>query len=510
MIQEEEQLKSFRIQNMKSFVDSKEIEVKPITIFVGKNSCGKSSLIRFLAVLSQTAKADSDSPIKFYGKMVDYGNYEDVKHHGSSEKMSFELKYNVDVNISRKRYTREYFLKRIMGEKIEEPHFRDERELVLKVTLDKPHKTLMVEKIELFEKDKCLYFIGRTDENQYSFYANYLYENGEFLENVFYMDINKIRFEKFIPSYIFMDAYKSIFSMTYGYEIDDDRLDYLLKHKNETELLSEEDKVVLKRWEQFEYYSDLTREIFERFEAEAGNIRYIGPFRDDPSRIYRDPEYNSHDVGVRGENTSNELIRDYRRKNPRLIKNISAWTKSVLGVEIVLKEVSGGLFQILLKDKNGVETNLIDNGYGFSQVLPIVTEAIKLSTNRTVTSIMGEDADEILLVEQPELHLHPSAQASLADLFVNSVLEGKNNRIMLETHSEHLIRKIQILIASKDCPLTKDMVRIYYVDKNEKGDAFVKEMGIMDNGNFEEEWPSGFFDQGYLLAMKLSEETVED
>ena len=73
-------MKSFRVKNIKSFVDSGNIEIAPITIFVGGNSCGKSSLIRFPAVLSQTFIAETDSPIKFYGKMLDYGNYEDVLH----------------------------------------------------------------------------------------------------------------------------------------------------------------------------------------------------------------------------------------------------------------------------------------------------------------------------------------------------------------------------------------------------------------------------------------------
>ena len=93
-------METLRIRNIKAFADSSEIEIKPITIFVGRNSCGKSSLIRFPAVLAQTANTMTDSPIRFYGNMVDYGNYEDVKHCGSTEKMSFELKYNVNVGLS--------------------------------------------------------------------------------------------------------------------------------------------------------------------------------------------------------------------------------------------------------------------------------------------------------------------------------------------------------------------------------------------------------------------------
>ena len=62
-------MKSFRVKNVKSFKDSGAIEFKPITIFVGKNSCGKSSLLRFPVVLAQTAISNTDSPLMLYGKM---------------------------------------------------------------------------------------------------------------------------------------------------------------------------------------------------------------------------------------------------------------------------------------------------------------------------------------------------------------------------------------------------------------------------------------------------------
>ena len=143
-------MKSFRIKNIKSFADSKEIDIKPITIFVGRNSCGKSSLIRFPAVLAQTANAESDSPIKFYGKMVDYGNYEDVIHYGATEKMSFDLKYTINVSITNNRHSIDYFLKTIMGEKIDEEKKKDFRDIILRITLDKPEKRLSVEKLELY------------------------------------------------------------------------------------------------------------------------------------------------------------------------------------------------------------------------------------------------------------------------------------------------------------------------------------------------------------------------
>ena len=73
----------------------------------------------------------------------------------------------------------------------------------------------------------------------------------------------------------------------------------------------------------------------------------------------------------------------------------------------------------------------------------------------------------------------------------------------ISSHSEHLISKLQVLIADEDCPLTSDMIQVLYVDKNSDGCVFIEEMKIKENGKFEKEWPTGFFDQGYSLAKQL-------
>ena len=510
-------METLRIRNIKSFADSGEIIIRPITIFVGRNSCGKSSLLRFPAVLAQTANTMTDSPIRFYGNMVDYGNYEDVKYKGTSEKMSFELKFKTDLNLSSEPV---YGFSSLRGlqyrSRYRNGKAADERDIILRVTVDKPRKRLTVDKVELILDDKCLYQICRTENKHYSFIAHYRYKNKSITRNNVQMSIHisKIRFEKFIPTYTIEEAISCIFRDTAGRDASEKEFRSLLtKAYGHTgykiKELPKEERETLYKWEQLRYYAELIMGIYSNFDLEYRNIRYIGPFREDPSRIYRDPEYNSNGVGVHGENTSNELIRAYRKKDSKLIENISNWTKRVLGSEITLKEVSTGMFQIMLKNDQGIETNLIDNGYGISQVLPIVTEVVRLKT--TAGSKRVAPFDRILLLEQPELHLHPAAQSELADLFVDCVLSGEgNNKILIETHSEHLIRKLQVLVASADCPLTKDMVRIYYVDKNEYGGSFVEKMDLLENGKFETEWPSGFFDKGYLLSRELARAGIRD
>ncbi len=89
-------MKSFRLINVKSFEDTGEIELKPITVFVGPNSSGKSSLLRFPVVISQTYLEETISPIIFNGKYVDYGDFEDVVHNHFGDGLSFSLKFKLN------------------------------------------------------------------------------------------------------------------------------------------------------------------------------------------------------------------------------------------------------------------------------------------------------------------------------------------------------------------------------------------------------------------------------
>jgi len=106
-----------------------------------------------------------------------------------------------------------------------------------------------------------------------------------------------------------------------------------------------------------------------------------------------------------------------------------------------------------------------------------------------------------LLIEQPELHLHPKLQSQMADMFYKATSNSyDNNKLIIETHSEHIIRKIQVLIAKGE--LDKDKVSVWYFD-NREGTTKIKEMTIDEHGLFQENWPNGFFDDSINLTMEL-------
>lgn len=511
-------MKSFRLHNIKSFVDSGDIEIKPITIFVGKNSCGKSSLLRFLAVLAQTFSVDTVSPIKFYGKSVDYGNFESVSHKRLDKPIRFELVYDVNVvGVS-------------MADFIALPikargndHSTDMRAITISVEISKANERLIVTQILIKEDKKILYSIRRKNETTYIFEVNYIYQNGDFMPVAFSEEIEGIEFTRFIPVYQSLDwliAVQKRLENTGGNQEIIEKIENFIKlnkgHIYSAYKIKRFDEIyplIQEEIDAYDYYSNILDSFYNGMLFEAKHIHYIGPFRAAPDRFYRDPEYRCEDVGAKGENISNILINNFRdagkKKRKHSNNQESQALEEILGYKLSLKNLGGGLFQIMIEDENGFQSNLTDTGYGVSQILPIVVQLTGFSNTKVPKDILKRELFETVLIEQPELHLHPAAQAELATLFASSVTKGTRKNIIIETHSEHLIRKLQVYIADKNHRLTNDMVKIYYVDKGEDGVASVQEMKIDEHGRFLTEWPSGFFDKGHELSSALLEKLFE-
>ena len=207
-------------------------------------------------------------------------------------------------------------------------------------------------------------------------------------------------------------------------------------------------------------------------ENEADSISYIGPFRESPKRTYRDSESSVKDVGVYGENVS-MILRQAAQSDHKLLENVSTWLQKTMGYSLDIKDVGNGLYSLIICG-NEESDNIIDVGFGISQVLPIVTQLFHTDTYEQRLYSPYRKYKKTVVFEQPEIHLHPAAQAQMADLFVNCVSNKSDvKRILIETHSEHLIRKLQVLAADPDVPISNDQIAIYYVDKDHNGDSYV-------------------------------------
>ena len=116
----------------------------------------------------------------------------------------------------------------------------------------------------------------------------------------------------------------------------------------------------------------------------------------------------------------------------------------------------------------GPPRNLIDVGYGVSQVLPVITELLRA------------DAPPMFLLQQPEVHLHPSAQAALGSLFCK--VASRDHQLVVETHSDHLLDRVRMDIRDGIAPLKSDDVSILYFERGEL-DVRIHSIGLDRNGN---------------------------
>jgi len=179
--------------------------------------------------------------------------------------------------------------------------------------------------------------------------------------------------------------------------------------------------------------------------------------------------------------------------NYNLVKWINLWMKAFeLGIELHVDplETSSGrqLFDFYFKEIKTERIQGLQNvGYGISQVLPI---------------IMAQFQQGKILVEQPESQLHPAVQSRLAALFAH-MIKDSDRQVIVETHSEYLIRKLQVLVAKGT--LSPDQIAINYIDRDESGISRVKKLRMGSGGAFLDPWPSGFFDESTDLAIEFWE-----
>lgn len=185
-----------------------------------------------------------------------------------------------------------------------------------------------------------------------------------------------------------------------------------------------------------------------------------------------------------------------RKKYKELDTNSELWFSlmrgSLLDEDMVVRNEFISLpekTRLSLKDyETGIEVAPQDIGVGVSQVLPVAV--ISLAYQSGITAI-----------EQPELHVHPAIQVSLGDLFISQI-KDKNINFLLETHSEHLMLRLlrRIRETNDDTlppgkwPLNPDQIVVYFIEQS-KGAIEIKMLRVDKTGEFQDEWPRGFFEE---------------
>ena len=196
------------------------------------------------------------------------------------------------------------------------------------------------------------------------------------------------------------------------------------------------------------------------------------PIRSRPSRTY-DPIKPSRDPeGAYVPTYLANLQYGHNQQWRKLKKKLKKFGREsglfhTIGVKQYGDTEGGGPFQLEIKLKNGGDRNLIDVGYGVSQVLPVLAE------------LFHQDSPPMFLFQQPEVHLHPSAQAALGSLFCETAASG--NQLIVETHSDYIVDRILLDIRDKRTNLSADEVSILYFE-NEGKNVSIHSIRIDEKG----------------------------
>lgn len=210
----------------------------------------------------------------------------------------------------------------------------------------------------------------------------------------------------------------------------------------------------------------------------VASLLALGPLRARPERFYMFSGSTPKGVGFNGERTAELLYR-----SPDLLEEVNSWLDQLdmsYAVEVNKLEAKyASMFELRLKDMKRLghpTVALSDVGFGVSQILPLVVQGL-IAKSRTI------------LVEQPEIHIHPALQAGLGTFLAHCV-KTKNNRFIVETHSEHLILRLQRSI--RRGILSHQDVSIICVSRGSNGST-TRQMRLDDRGEFIDDWPDGFF-----------------
>ncbi|MXX27714.1 MAG: DUF3696 domain-containing protein [Caldilineaceae bacterium SB0668_bin_21] len=440
-------LTRLHLENFKSWQDTQDIALRPFTGFFGANSSGKSGLIHALLLLKQTAdSADRGIVFHFGGPAtrVDLGDFESVVHRFVGDSV---LGISLDWRTEKPFRITDTYARRDVASS-NDIGFR----VVARMEESRSHDQLVVKEMS-YRVGDAEFGMCRASGRKYD----------TFIKNVDFQ-FRRHRGRPWditapVKCYGFPDSVRANYQNA-GFLAG---LEYVLEQKLQ-------------------------------------NVYYLGPLRAYPQRVYTWSGGQPMDMGETGEAVVDALLaarqqgqmigRGRGRRRLTLEAYVAKWLKD-LGLihDFRVEPVAEGsrLFEVRVrKSPKAAEVLLTDVGFGVSQILPVLVLCFYVPEGSTV------------ILEQPEIHLHPSVQAGLADVFIDA-WEKRKVQVIVESHSEHLLRRLQRRIAEKK--LSQDNVGLYFC-KEEDGVSRLDSLEIDLFGNISN-WPQDFFgDQfGEIAAM---------
>jgi predicted ATPase len=447
-------LTRLQITNFKAWQDTRPVRLAPLTVLFGSNSSGKSSINQFLLMLKQTVESADRKRVFHTGDEatpVDLGTFRDlIFRHETDRHVAFSFEFDLprDMRIQDPATKEAYSGSRLA--------FSAD---VAEVDGRQPQLKVMGMRYELLSENSRVLTIG--------------------------MEPDARRPTKYD---LIADPYKPVRTRGRPWELPAPLRFYgfpdeaLFYYQNTT------------------FTSDLALAL----ENVLRGISYLGPLRDLPRRLYTWPGDTPEHVGFRGERAIDAILAagdrrispGYRRTTRPFQEIVARWLRDLGLIEAFdvrpLSEYSKANEVWVRTTGSAEEVLLTDVGFGVSQVLPVVIQCFYAPPHSTV------------ILEQPEIHLHPAVQSNLADLFIEAVDsrengEDRNLQLIVESHSEHFLRRLMRRIAEDKIDPAR--VALYFCEPSLDGSK-IHELDVDVFGNIRN-WPPDFFgDQMEDIALQ--------
>lgn len=491
-------------KNFRKFENFPNIEIAPITMLVGGNNAGKSTVVKALLAVKDF--------LDYRGSGVEEEDDEDFYEDENADSLKKEQKRK---NARVKFYFNSSYLAHIGTFKRALYNKAKENTIVFSYSDNYYNYEISVEG-NPSDKDAISGDVVKFDILDKRYNIEYHFNQKEKTINTIYHpikkeDINFVRdheyaalithdieikvpleLSRYYSTRSFISAYCNIL---YENGIINDRItNRVTETKNNKECsipgLSKEDISNLEKI--YSAYPGLTRSRIN-----ISDIEYIYAHAVTQSIIYSAKDTNDYLV-----KTVHEFANLRLKKNSKEVKFITNWMKEFnIGKNFKIESVGGEAHIVKITNFDDEEVNLADKGMGSIQLMILLFRITTIITYKS--SLLNAD---LVIVEEPEQNLHPSLQSKLADFFLYCYKEF-GVKFLIETHSEYLVRKTQLLVAQKSYEkndrdyrkITNNPFKVYYFPN--EGEPY--DMCYMENGKFERSFEKGFFDEASELHLQM-------
>jgi len=508
---------SLGVKDLRCLCDTGFIDISPITILVGKNSAGKSTFARIFPLLRQSAEEEKRSPILWFGRRVDFGNFETaINRRSTSNKIEFSFRLSIEPTLDHRRYSNPEIKETIVSVtlclhgssnstyadsvsvdvygNILRAQFDegDTTKITVNGTEIEQTKNIIIKKVQSKILPTFRYFrAGKNSKtNNFFWQTRFGHSYNDQLRDIVYSILKDKRTKPEtidgIVSRIHIGDDKSIL----GSLISASPESSLFRKKVRDLKSTDTNFIVFKNLLFAREFSNLLNQIDDSLAEYFESVSYIEPLRATAQRYYRRQELAIDELDSRGENIAMFIDGLTTRKR----KELNDWMYSHFKVRLKPMNTGGHVALELETENDSKGTNLADIGFGFSQLLPIIIQLWQVKQREIRKRFWRTTTSTAIVIEQPELHLHPAYQANLADVFASTICSDNQKSskteqtvsIIAETHSPHLINRLGQLVEERI--LSENDVQIVLFEEASISTTRFNSKGVLEN------WPFGFFE----------------